>query len=242
MQSQSLTKLKDGLIVVCQAPEGSPLESVEILSAFALAAEQNGAAGVRVSGTQCISEAKRRCHIPVLGLEQIQVPKSGVRITPTRQSARRIAEAGSDLVVLDASDRPRPPGEDLRAITEMLRKEFAVAVIADISTEEEGLEAEQVGVDAVATTLSAFDRDPQGRALPNFELVCHLARKLKIPLICEGGISTPHQVRRAFEEGAFAVCVGRALTGLDWLVRQFNAATPRKSQAPTSYAQPLEEK
>lgn len=238
MLNRSLMQLKDGLVVICQAPEGSPLDRVEILAAFAFTAEQNGAAGVRISGPACIAEAKKHIRIPVLGLEKVNLPGYETYITPTRESARRVAAAGCDLVALDATDRPRPPGEDLRSIIEVLRKESDVAIVADVAHVEEALAVEQLGVDAVATTLSGFTRDTRGRALPNYELVSTLACKLKIPLICEGGISTPHQVRRAFEEGAFAVCVGRALTGLDWLVQQYCAATPRITQAPTCPSDP----
>jgi N-acylglucosamine-6-phosphate 2-epimerase len=229
----SLERLKDGLIVSCQAPEASPLNRIEILVAFALTAEQNGAAGVRLNSTACIQEARKLLKIPILGLQRMHIPGSEVCTTPTIEAARRIVEAGCDLVAIDATRRPRPAGEEVAAIVKMLRKEFIVGIVADISDIEEGLIAEQLGVDAVATTMAGFTRDTRGHALPNYELVSGLARRLRIPLVCEGGISTTHQVRRAFEEGAYAVCVGRALTGLDWLVREYNAATPRMAQAPT---------
>jgi N-acylglucosamine-6-phosphate 2-epimerase len=228
----SLELLKDGLIVSCQAPEESPLNRVEILAAFALTAEQNGAAGVRLNGAACIRGTRPLIKVPILGLEKIEIPGYEVYITPTLESARAVIQSGCDLVALDATKRRRPAGQGFSAILKNLRKEFDVAIVADIANLEEGLEAEQMGVDAVATTLSGFTRDTRGHTLPNYDLVCGLARRLKIPLICEGGISTTHQVRRAFEEGAHAVCVGRALTGLDWLVQEYNAATPRMAQAP----------
>jgi N-acylglucosamine-6-phosphate 2-epimerase len=164
----------------------------------------------------------------------LDIPGNEIYITPTRDSARHVASSGCGLVAIDATQRPRAKDESLEAIVEVLRKEFSVAIVCDVSSVEEGIYAEELGVDAVATTLAAFARDMHGRALPNFELLAALARRLRIPLICEGAISTPHQVRRAFEEGAFAVCVGRALTGLDWLVQQYHEATPRMTQAPTS--------
>jgi len=228
----SLELLKDGLIVSCQAPDESPLNRVEILSAFALTAEQNGAAGVRLNGAACIRGARPLIKVPIIGLEKSEVPGYEVYITPTLEAARAVIASGCDLIAIDATKRRRPVGQGLATIIKSLRKEFDVGIVADIANIEEGLEAEQMGIDAVATTLAGFTRDTRGHALPNYDLVCGLARRLKIPLICEGGISTTHQVRRAFEEGAYAVCVGRALTGLDWLVQEYNAATPRMTQAP----------
>ena len=228
----SLELLKDGLIVSCQAPDESPLNRVEILSAFALTAEQNGAAGVRLNGAACIRGARPLIKVPIIGLEKSEVPGYEVYITPTLEAARAVIASGCDLIAIDATKRRRPVGQGLATIIKSLRKEFDVGIVADIANIEEGLEAEQMGIDAVATTLAGFTRDTRGHALPNYDLVCGLARRLKIPLICEGGISTTHQVRRAFEEGAYAVCVGRALTGLDWLVQEYNSATPRMTQAP----------
>jgi putative N-acetylmannosamine-6-phosphate epimerase len=37
----------------------------------------------------------------------------------------------------------------------------------------------------------------------------------------------PENVSQAFECGAFAVVVGNAITGTDWLVREFVEATPK---------------
>jgi N-acylglucosamine-6-phosphate 2-epimerase len=230
---RSLELLKDGLIVSCQAPEESPLYRVEILAAFALTAEQNGAVGVRLNGPACIRETRKLVKVPIIGLGKIEIPDYEVYITPTRESARAVASSGCNLIAIDATKRPRPSGESLPALVDCLRREFDIGIVADISNVEEALEAEQLGVDAVATTLAGFTRDTRGHTLPNYDLVCKLAQRLKIPLICEGGISTTHQVRRAFEEGAYAVCVGRALTGLDWLVREYSSATPRMAQAPT---------
>jgi hypothetical protein len=65
-----IEKLRGGLIVSCQAPAGSPLDDAEIIAAFALTAEQQGAVGVRLNargtswrrgdGSPCRSSAWRK--------------------------------------------------------------------------------------------------------------------------------------------------------------------------------------
>jgi putative N-acetylmannosamine-6-phosphate epimerase len=58
-----------------------------------------------------------------------------------------------------------------------------------------------------------------------------LAARLNQPVICEGSVISPDQVRQAFDGGAFAVVVGTAITGVGWLTRQFAAASGPSGQA-----------
>lgn len=45
-------------------------------------------------------------------------------------------------------------------------------------------------------------------------------------VVCEGGIQSPEQVAAAFAAGAYAVVVGRAITGIEARVKQFALRTP----------------
>ncbi|MGB9652862.1 MAG: hypothetical protein WCB01_13765, partial [Candidatus Cybelea sp.] len=47
--------------------------------------------------------------------------------------------------------------------------------------------------------------------------------------ICEGAVRSPGDVRAALAAGADAVCVGSAITNVDWLVREFAGATDKGS-------------
>ncbi len=97
-------------------------------------------------------------------------------------------------------------------------------VMADIATFEEGLFAADCGVEIVATTLCGYTTESKGESLPAFNLLEKLAGRLRIPVICEGGVALPEQAREAFRCGAFAVVVGTAITGVDQLVRRFVTA------------------
>lgn len=221
-----LEKWRGGLIVSCQAPAGSPLAKPEIIAAFAQVAEQNGAVGVRIDSPAHISAVKEKIKIPVLGIYKIVADESPVYITPTFEAARKIIEAGADVIALDATARRRPANERIEIIIKKIGEQSEKSLAADIATFEEGLSAEEIGFDAVITTLSGYTEDTKHIVEPDFALVEKLAKRLSVPLICEGRLSSAEDVRRAFDCGAFAVVVGSAITGVDGLVRKFAAALP----------------
>jgi N-acylglucosamine-6-phosphate 2-epimerase len=223
-----LARWRGGLIVSCQAAAGSPLARPEIIAALALTAELNGAVGVRIDGPANVAAVRRVISIPILGIEKVIYGGFDVYITPTFAAAARVVRSGADLVALDGTLRPRPQGETLPKIIRRVREELQTPVVADVATEAEGLAAgEEYGADFISTTLSGYTAETRDKSGPDFELVERLSKRLAhAPVICEGRVRDPEDVRRAFDCGAFAVCVGTAITGVDWLVRQYVAATP----------------
>lgn len=86
-------------------------------------------------------------------------------------------------------------------------------IMADCSCIEDVKSAIGLGVDIVATTLAGYmpgDKPCDGPAL---DLIAE-AKKISgdVPVFCEGRVHTPEQAKAAFEAGAFAVCVGTAIT------------------------------
>jgi N-acylglucosamine-6-phosphate 2-epimerase len=231
-----IESLRDGLIVSCQAPEGSPLCKPEIIAAFAETAEQRGAVGVRIDSPENIRAVKSQVKIPVLGIYKIVSGLRDVYITPTFTAAKQIVEAGADIIALDATRRARPDDEKLEKIIESYRADFSQPIMADIALFEEGLyAAETLGVDVISTTLSGYTAETNYLTEPDFKLLEQLAAKLKIPVVCEGRLRSTEDVRRAFDCGAFAVVVGGAITGVDLLVQKFAAATPLYSAKSAEY-------
>ena len=93
-----------------------------------------------------------------------------------------------------------------------IKEKMDVLVMADISTYEEGMNAEKMGADLISTTLSGYTSySPQIKG-PDFELIESLARDLKIPLMAEGRIRRPEMAKKALELGAYGVIVGGAIT------------------------------
>ena len=227
-----LTSWRGGLIVSCQAAPGSPLAKPEIIAALAETAEQNGAIGLRIDSPANIRAVKERVRLPVLGIYKVVTDLSDVYITPTFEAAEQIIAAGSDVIAMDGTGRPRPNGEKFQDIVSRIREMHKCPVMADVSEFDEGIRAAEVGgVDILSTTLAGYTPATKHLNFPDFNLLENLARSSSIPVVCEGRLRHPDDVKRAFDCGAFAVVVGGAITGIDQLVQLFIGATPRGSLA-----------
>jgi len=214
-------KIKGGLIVSCQAPENTPLGKPVVLAALAEAAVRGGAAGIRANLPQNIRAIRELVQVPIIGIYKHTLPNYPVYITPTLEHARAVVEAGADIVAIDATDRGRP--EPLHELIRRIHEELGVPVMADISTLEEGIAAEEMGADLVATTMSGYTPYTQHRRTmgADIALVAQLAQKVTVPVICEGRISSPEEARLALEAGAWAVVVGTAITAIDQVTARF---------------------
>lgn len=222
----TLEPLRDGLVVSCQAPPGSPLRAPAHMAAMARAAMAGGARGIRAEGAEDIAAITSAVHLPVIGLRKLTLPGSDVYITPTLESAREIVAAGAAVLAVDATLRRRPDGAGPGPFIRRLRRELTVAVLADVDSLDAGLRAREAGADAVATTLSGYTGPATTGEGPDLELVAALAAGLDCPVVAEGRYTTPGQVRAAFAAGAFAVVVGTAITEPVTLTRRFAAAAP----------------
>lgn len=222
---QLIARLRDGLIVSCQAPPESPLHDPYVIARLALAAEQQGASGVRIDSPAHIAATRALVSVPMVGLHKQVHEGSAVYITPTCSAAAGVIEAGAQIVAVDATSRHRPHGERLADIIGII-KAHGRLVLADVATEAEGLAAADLGADLIATTLSGYTEDSVRHPGPDLTLVERLASGTRLPVIAEGRIRSANDVRAAFRAGAYAVVVGGAITGIETLVRHFVDATP----------------
>ena len=166
-----LERLRGGVIVSCQAPDDSPLNDPHVIAAMALAAQRQGAVGVRINGPENIRATRARVSIPIIGIHKVVAPNSPVYITPTRQIAEGLRDCGADIIALDATHRPRPDGALIGPLLAQLRATLGIPVMADIAREEEGIAAAEAGADLVATTLAGYTDETRGTPLPALELV-----------------------------------------------------------------------
>ena len=97
-------------------------------------------------------------------------------------------------------------------IAEIKAKYPDIALMADISTFEEGINAWKCGVDIVGTTMSGYTPHSVKTEGPNYELVSKLVEALPIPVIAEGRVHYPDQAKKMLELGVHAVVVGGAIT------------------------------
>lgn len=219
-----LQSFKSGLIVSCQAPVESPLHDPHVITAMAVAAMNQGAAGIRLDTPAHVASARPQLTIPIIGLWKQQIPGSDVYITPNFHHAAAIARAGADMIAIDATLRSRPNGETVAELIQRIHTELGKAVMADIDTLEAAIAAAEAGADIVGTTLYGYTAATQGQQPPGFDLLQAMVDRLSVPVICEGGIASPQMARQALDYGAYAVVVGTAITGIDLQVKAYRQA------------------
>ncbi len=213
-----------GLVVSCQAPIDSPLHEPTVIAAMAQAAVNQGAVGVRIDTPTHVAAVRSRLDQPIIGLWKQQIPGFDVYITPEFYHAAKIAEAGADVIAIDATFRDRPNGATVAALIARIHTELNKPVMADVDSLEAAIAAVAAGADCVGTTLYGYTAETQHLSPPGFDLLTQMVKTLKIPVICEGGIASPEMARRAIELGATTVVVGTAITGIDLQVKAYRSA------------------
>ncbi|MEZ2249685.1 N-acetylmannosamine-6-phosphate 2-epimerase [Microcoleus sp.] len=209
-------QIPTGLIVSCQAPTDSPLYDPIVIAAMARSAINQGASGVRIDTPSHIAAVRQQISAPIIGIWKQQLPGCEIYITPRFEDARAIADAGSDIIAIDATLRNRPlPEEDLKTFIARIHSELGKLVMADVDTIEAAIAAAQAGADTVATTLFGYTFETKHLRPPGFELLAEIIKKINVPVICEGGISSPEMAKKALDIGAKAVVVGTDITGID---------------------------
>ncbi len=221
--SQVIQSLR-GLVVSCQAPVDSPLHEPAVIAAMAQAAVNQGAAGVRIDTPTHVAAVRSRLDQPIIGLWKQQIPGFDVYITPQFHHAAKIAEAGADVIAIDATLRDRPNGATVAELIAQIHADLNKPVMADVDSLEAAIAAVEAGADCVGTTLYGYTAETQHLSPPGFDLLAQMVKTLKIPVICEGGIASPEMARRAIELGATAVVVGTAITGIDLQVKAYRSA------------------
>jgi len=219
-----MNNLPKGLIVSCQAPVNSPLHDPYIIAAMAQAAVNNGAVAVRIDTPSHIQAVRTKVQVPIIGLWKQIITGSDVYITPQFHHAVAVAEAGADIIAIDATIRNRPGNEQLADIINLIHQKLNKPVMADVDTYEAAQLAVSLGVDIVGTTLFGYTGSTQNFSPPAWELLTQIIENLETFVICEGGISSPEMAKKALDLGANAVVVGGAITGIDLLVKAYHSA------------------
>ena len=227
MQYSVVNQLRGGLIVSCQAGEDSALHGPAFMGAMAQEAEKGGAAGLRVDGAPDIHAARHMTQLPIIGINKQHFAGFDPYITVTFELAKGVVDAGADLIAMDGTGRPYPGNIALGQLIARIHRELNVPVMADVSTLSEGIAAEQAGADIIATTMSGYT--PYSRRAnahtPDFELLRELVAAVHCPIIVEGRVTMPEQVRACLDLGAHAVCIGGAITNPRSITERFVEAT-----------------
>lgn len=212
-KQEILHSIHHELIVSCQALPDEPLHSPYIMARMAYAAMMGGAKGIRANSIEDIKEIKKTVNLPIIGIIKNVYSKSDVFITPTQKEIDLLYREGVDIIAIDATNRLRPDGKVISEVFPAIRKQYSDQLfMADCSTYEEGKQAYELGFDCLGTTLSGYTEYTQGTELPDKVLIEKLVRDFPIPVIAEGGIWTPEELKCVFELGAYSAVVGTAIT------------------------------
>ena len=217
-------KVCGGLIVSVQAPFGSPLRDSYVIAAMAEACLANGAVGVRLESPEHISAVRQRCPSAlIIGLWKRTFANSDVYITPGWHEVKSVWSAGADIVAIDATDRIRPDGDSLEMLMGRIHQDLSIPVMGDVDSLDSGLKAAELGCAWIGTTLYGYTKLTNCFHPPAWDLLPLLHAKLpsNVLLICEGGISTSTDAKKALQVGADAVVVGTAITGIDLQVGNY---------------------
>ena len=217
-----LDQIKGKLVISCQALPGEPLHSPMIMGRMALAAKNAGAAGIRAQGVADIIEIKQVTGLPVIGIIKRNYPDSEVFITATKKEVQELLATDCEMIALDATIRPRPNGELLQDRLDQNHAANRLAM-ADCSTVEEAKIAEEMGFDCVSTTLAGYTSYSTQTSGPDVELVKQLVKDCQIPVIAEGKIHTPEQLKEIMNLGVYSAVVGGAITRPQEIAQRFIA-------------------
>ena len=212
--------LRGTLIVSCQAAPGDPLNHVDTLRRIAISVVRGGAGGLRANGVECVEAFRRETLLPIIGIQKRSIGGE-VSITPDFAAAKSISDAGADVIALDCTTNRATAAEPWPQLIRRIHAEIGKPVLADIASFEDALAAQEVGADAVATTLYGFTPETAQVRSVDWELVKRLLGRLRVPLIVEGHISQPEEVRRALDLGTYAVVVGSAITRPESITARF---------------------
>ncbi|WHE87901.1 N-acetylmannosamine-6-phosphate 2-epimerase [Lachnoanaerobaculum gingivalis] len=222
-----IKNLKGKLIVSCQALENEPLHSDFIMGRMALAAKMGGACGIRANTVVDIKEIQKQVDLPIIGIIKKDYDDSEIYITPTMDEVDALVEAGVDIIALDATSRLRPGKKSLKEFFGEVRAKYPDKLfMADCSTEEEAIFADELGFDFIGTTMVGYTKESEGLRIEenDFEILRNILTKVKHKVIAEGNINTPEKCRRVIELGAFSVVVGSIITRPQLITKEFSKA------------------
>lgn len=221
---KKIENIKGKLIVSCQALPHEPLHSSFIMGRMALAAKEGGAFGIRANTKEDIAEIKTQVDLPIIGIVKRDYTDSKVYITPTMKEIDELMEVKPEIIALDATSNLRPGNVTIDQFYAEIRKKYPDQLLmADCSTVEEALHADELGFDFIGTTLVGYTEQSKNLKIEynDFEIIRKIVEKSKHHVIAEGNINTPEKAKRVIELGAYSVVVGSIITRPQLITKSF---------------------
>ncbi len=225
----TLTNLRGGLIVSCQALPEEPLHSSEVMAMMAKAALQGGAVGIRANSVNDINAIRQAVNVPVIGIIKAVYSDSDVYITPTYEEVDLLVATGVEIIAVDCTTRVRPNGIELPEFFRTIKAKYPNQLfMADCSTLDEAELAVDLGFDIISSTLVGYT--PQSAELKladdNFSILRQMMEVTQSAgkyFIAEGNVNTPEIMRTVLAYGADSVVVGSMITRPQLITRKFTS-------------------
>ena len=222
-----MERVKNQLIVSCQALEEEPLHSSFIMGRMAVAAEEGGAKGIRSNSVADVKEIKSQVDLPVIAIIKREYDDGEAFITPTIKEVDELMEAKPDVIAVDATSSTRPNGETLDEFFAQIKAKYPEQpLMADCSTLEEMLYADRLGFDYIGTTLVGYTSQSKGTKIEtnDFEIIRQLLVEAENKVIAEGNINSPEKARRVLDLGCYSVVVGSSITRPQLITKTYTDA------------------
>ena len=222
--NEKIENLKGKLIVSCQALPSEPLHSPFIMGRMALAAKIGGASGIRANTKEDIAEIQTQVDLPIIGIVKRDYEDSEIYITPTMKEIDELMQVKPEIIAMDATISTRPGGKTLDEFFHKVKKKYPEQLfMADCSTIEEALHADELGFDFIGTTMVGYTKQSEGDKIEesDFEILREIVSKVNHKVIAEGNINTPEKARRVLELGAYSVVVGSIITRPQLITKSF---------------------
>ncbi len=218
-------------VVSVQAEDHEPLAPTMVMFALCESVLAGGAEGLRLANLELIRQVKQ-AHptLPVIGLHKPYPlpthPKEVVYITRHVDDALALAEAGADIIALDATPRPREAS--LAEIITAVKDAFPnVKIMGDVDSIDSAHCAVDAGVDILSSTLNGYTLETQDAPTdsPNFAFLEELVKTFPtLPVYLEGRVWDVADVHRGLALGAYGVVIGSAITRPHQITARFKTA------------------
>ena len=200
------------------------MEEKSVMYLMARAGKQAGTPAIRTSSIRDVVAIKEETGLPVIGLIKVHYPGFDGFITPTMKEVDELMEVKPEIIALDATGGLRPGNLTLDDFFHQVKERYPDQLwMADCSTLEEALHADELGFDFIGTTMVGYTPQSKGDQIEadDFRIIREILANVKHRVIAEGNINTPEKARRVIDLGAFCVVVGSCITRPQLITKSF---------------------